>query len=110
MLERKVKEVFRVQLEGLARARGKITQARETTQALLHANALFAHRPKKARPAWAWGQDVVCKPAQVQIQHSVILSFLRPIPLDFVYHHVGLNQVRHNAGHQPALTLLELPP
>ena len=55
-----MKEVFRVQLEGLARARGKITQARETTQALLHANALFAHRPKKARPAWVWGKDVVC--------------------------------------------------
>ena len=53
-----MKEVFRVQLEGLARARGKITHARETTQALLHANALFAHRPKKARPAWVWGKDV----------------------------------------------------
>jgi hypothetical protein len=62
LLERKVKEVFRVQLEGLARARGKITQARETTQALLHANALFAHRPKKARPAWVWGKMLFVSP------------------------------------------------
>ena len=36
--------------------RGRITQARETTQALLLAKALENHRPKKDRPAWAWRQ------------------------------------------------------
>ena len=36
--------------------RGEMVSAREKTRALLLAKALSLHRPKKARPAWAWRQ------------------------------------------------------